>query len=92
MAQAQCKREGLRRPETFNCLGLTHFVTRSRRGRFVVGRKTQRERLRKKLKELSVRLDILRTHGGRAMMEYVQRPLDRLPTTVAITSMATPNK
>ena len=75
LAQAQCKREGLRRPETFNFLGLTHFVTRSRRGRFVVGRKTQRERLRKKLKELGVRLDILRTHGGRAMMEYVQQHL-----------------
>jgi RNA-directed DNA polymerase len=26
LAQAQCKREGLRRPETFNFLGLTHFV------------------------------------------------------------------
>jgi RNA-directed DNA polymerase len=75
LAQVLCKREGLRRPETFNFLGLTHFVTRSRRGRFVVGRKTQRERLRKKLKELSVRLDILRTHGGRAMMEYVQQHL-----------------
>jgi hypothetical protein len=75
LAQAQCKREGLCRPKTFNFLGLTHFVTRSRRGRFVVGRKTQRERLRKKLKELSVRLDILRTHGGRAMMEYVQQHL-----------------
>ena len=75
LAQTQCKQEGLRRPETFNFLGLTHFVTRSRRGRFVVGRKTQRERLRKKLKELSVRLDILRTHGGRAMMEYVQQHL-----------------
>jgi group II intron reverse transcriptase/maturase len=75
LAQAQCKREGLRRPETFNFLGFTHFVTRSRRGRFVVGRKTQRERMRKKLKELRVRLDILRTHGGRAMMEYVQQHL-----------------
>jgi hypothetical protein len=62
------------KPETFNCLGLTHFVTRSSRGRFVVGRKTQRARLRKKLKELGVRLDILRTRGGRAMMEYVQQP------------------
>jgi RNA-directed DNA polymerase len=75
LAQAQCKREGLRRLETFNFLGFTHFVTRSRCGRFVVGRKTQRERIRKKLKELRVRLDILRTHGGRAMMEYVQQHL-----------------
>jgi RNA-directed DNA polymerase len=75
LAQTLCKREGLRRPETFNFLGFTHFVTRSRRGRFMVGRKTQRERLRKKLKELSVRLDILRAHGGRAMMGYVQQHL-----------------
>jgi group II intron reverse transcriptase/maturase len=75
LAQAQCKREGLRRPETFNFLGFTHFVTRSRSGWFVVGRKTQRERIRKKLKELSVRLAIMRTHGGRAMMEYVQQHL-----------------
>jgi RNA-directed DNA polymerase len=75
LAQAQCKREGLRRPETFNFLGLTHFVTRSRRGRFVVGRKTQRERLQKKLKALGVRLAILRTHGGRSMMDYVRRHL-----------------
>lgn len=75
LAQALCKRERHRRPETFNFLGFTHFVTRSRRGRFVVGRKTQRERLRKKLKELSVRLNILRARGGRAMMEYVQQHL-----------------
>ena len=74
-AVAQCKREELRRPETFSFLGLTHFVARSRRGRFVVGRKTQRERIRKKLKELSVRLDRLRTQGGRAMMEHVQQHL-----------------
>jgi hypothetical protein len=75
LAQAQCKREGLRRPETFNFLGLTHFVGRSRRGRFVVGRTTQRERLQKKLKALGVRLAILRPHGGRTMMDYVRRHL-----------------
>jgi RNA-directed DNA polymerase len=50
-------------------------VTRSRRGHFAVGRKTQRERLRKKWKALSVRLAALRTHGGRAMMDYVRRHL-----------------
>jgi RNA-directed DNA polymerase len=75
LALARCKQEGLRRPGTFDFLGFTHFVTRGRRGRFVVGRKTQRERLRRKLKELSVRLGILRTHGGRAMLEYVQQHL-----------------
>ncbi len=75
LAQAQCKREGLRRPETFNFLGLTHFVARSRRGRFIVGRKTQRERLRKKLKELGSQLSTLRTRGTLAMLEYSRRHL-----------------
>lgn len=74
-AQAQCKQEGLRRPQTFDFLGLTHFVGRSRSGRFVVGRKTQSERIRKKLKALSVRLAKLRTQGGKAMVEYVRRHL-----------------
>ena len=75
LAQARCKREGLRRPQTFNFLGITHFVGRSRSGRFVVGRQTQGERMRKKLKVLSGRLATLRTHGGRAMLEYVRRHL-----------------
>jgi RNA-directed DNA polymerase len=74
-AQAQCKQEGLRRPQTFDFLGITHFVARTRGGRFVVGRKTQGERIRKKLKALSVRLAELRTHGGRVMVEYVRRHL-----------------
>jgi group II intron reverse transcriptase/maturase len=74
-ARARCKQEGLRRPQTFNFLGLTHFVGRSRGGRFVVGRKTQRERAQGKLKAVSVRLADLRTHGGKAMVEYVQRHL-----------------
>jgi len=74
-AQAQCKQEGLRRPQTFDFLGITHFVGRSRSGRFVVGRKTQGGRIRKKLKALSVRLAELRTHGGRAMLDHVRRHL-----------------
>ena len=74
-ARTQCKQEGLRRPQTFNFLGFTHFVGRTRSGRFVVGRKTQGERIRKKLKALSVRLAAMRTRGGKAMMEYVRRHL-----------------
>ena len=74
-ARAQCKREGLRRPQTFNFLGLTHFVGRTRSGRFVVGHQTQGERIRKKLKALNLRLAALRTHGGKAMVAYVRRHL-----------------
>ena len=74
-ARAQCKREGLRRPQTFNFLGFTHFVGCTRDGRFVVGHQTQGERIRKKLKALNVRLATLRTHGGKAMVAYVRRHL-----------------
>ncbi len=74
-AGAQCRHEGCSRPSTFNFLGVTHFVGRSRRGLFVVGRRTHRERFGKKLKELNVRIALLRTHGGKAMLEYVRRHL-----------------
>jgi len=65
----------LRRPQSFNFLGLTHFVSRSRRGRFVVGRQTERQRFSGKLKLLNERLRRLRLAGGRAMMVYVRRHL-----------------
>ena len=47
-------RRGERRPETFNFLGFTHYCSRTRQGRFLVKRKTQSSRLRRKLKQLRV--------------------------------------
>lgn len=58
-------------PRTFAFLGLTHIAGRSRKGRCVVGRKTEAKRLRKKLKQLSERLCALRAQGGEAMVAYV---------------------
>jgi group II intron reverse transcriptase/maturase len=46
------KRRGVRRPETFAFLGLTHYCGWTRDGRFVVKRKTQSGRLTRKLKML----------------------------------------
>jgi len=74
-AERECHRDGLRRPATFSFLGFTHIVSRSRGGRFVVGRKTEGKRFRVKLKLLNQRLRVLRVEGGRAMMEYVERHL-----------------
>ena len=45
-------RRGAGRPETFNFLGFTHYCGTSRDGRFVVKRKTQRQRMIRRLKEL----------------------------------------
>jgi hypothetical protein len=68
-----CKRDGLRRPQTFDFLGFTHYVHRSRRGYFVVGRRTERKRFHRKLQALSERLRSLRVHGGTAMLRYFRQ-------------------
>ena len=45
-------RRGLGKPETFNFLGFTFICGRSRRGRFLLHRKTRRDRMRVKLQEI----------------------------------------
>ena len=60
---------------TFNFLGFTHYVGRSRRGRFVVGRRTEAKRVGKKLKLLNERLRRLRSQGGAAMVAFISRHL-----------------
>ena len=74
-AAMACKKEGSKRPPTFNFLGFTHYAGKSRSGRFVLGRRSQRERIAKKLKEVGDRLSALRVEGGRAMMGYALRHL-----------------
>src|SRR5215475_3642124 len=43
---------GLGKPETFNFLGFTHICGRSRHGKFLLKRKSRRDRMRAKLKEI----------------------------------------
>jgi len=74
-AAVDCHKDGLKRPPTFNFLGFTHYAGKSRKGRFVLGRKSQRERVAKKLKEVADRLSALRIQGGQAMMDYAKRHL-----------------
>jgi len=47
---------GLGKPETFNFLGFTFYCGVSRRGRFLLKRKTRRDRMRAKLKEIKAEL------------------------------------
>ena len=42
-----------RRAHTFDFLGFTHFCGTSRRGKFIVGRRTSRKKFRKKCRELN---------------------------------------
>lgn len=48
------KRGGMRRPETFDFLGFTHYCSMNKKGRFFVTRKTQGARMTRKLKELRI--------------------------------------
>ena len=50
-------RRGLGKPETFNFLGFTLICGSSRRGKFLLKRKTRRERMRAKLRETKVELN-----------------------------------
>jgi group II intron reverse transcriptase/maturase len=47
---------GLGKPQTFNFLGFTHICARNRRGGFLLKRKSRRDRMRAKLRELKEEL------------------------------------
>jgi group II intron reverse transcriptase/maturase len=51
------KRRGLGKPETFNFLGFTHICARARKGHFQLRRKSRRDRMRTKLRELKAELN-----------------------------------
>ena len=55
-AAADREKRGLGKPETFNFLGFTFICGRSRRGNFLLKRKSRRDRVRAKLKEIKVEL------------------------------------
>jgi RNA-directed DNA polymerase len=50
------KRRGLGKPETFNFLGFTFICGKSRRGGFLINRKTRRDRMRAKLQVIKQEL------------------------------------
>lgn len=49
-------RRGQRKPETFNFLGFKHICGRSRAGRFLLKRKSRRDRMRSKLRAIKAEL------------------------------------
>ena len=50
------KRRGLGKPETFDFLGFTFICGKSRRGKFLIKRKTRRDRMRAKLQGIKQEL------------------------------------
>jgi len=49
-----------KKPQTFNFLGFTHYCGKTKRGKFKMGHKTQKEKLRKGLTELNTWLRDIR--------------------------------
>lgn len=60
---------------TFSFLGITHYVGKSRKGNFIVGRKTDKKRMSKKLTEFGQRLRKMRIEGGKAMVTFARQHL-----------------
>jgi hypothetical protein len=50
------EKRGDGRPETFTFLGFTHYCAKTRDGRFVVKRRTDRKRITRKLREIRVEM------------------------------------
>ena len=55
-AAANRKRRGLGKPETFNFLGFTFICSKSSRGKFLIRRRTRRDRMRAKLQAIKQEL------------------------------------
>jgi group II intron reverse transcriptase/maturase len=55
-AAADRERRGFGKPDTFDFLGFTHICGKSRRGNFLLKRKSRRDRVRVKLKEIKKEL------------------------------------
>jgi len=70
------RERGLGKPETFNFLGFTLICSQSRRGHFQIKRKTRRDRMRAKLKEIREELRQRRHHPipeqGRWLQQVVR--------------------
>lgn len=52
-AKENTKKRGSIKPDTFNFLGLTHYCSESRRGKFLMKVKTNKQRMSNKLKEMN---------------------------------------
>lgn len=60
-AEAERKRRGEGKPETFDFLGFTHYCSTGKNGKFRVKRKTSRKKFRKKCKEVHKKIGEMRT-------------------------------
>jgi len=73
-AERNAKAKG-RKPDTLYFLGFTHYCTTSRKGRFMVGRKTEKNRLRRSMNNLQNRIREARHWNVGVQIERINRTL-----------------
>ncbi len=73
-AEANRKRRGERKPETFTFLGFTHYCSQSAKGRFRVKRKTSKKKFAKKCREVHKLISSIR-HWS---LELLTRKLNQI--------------
>jgi group II intron reverse transcriptase/maturase len=72
-AAANRQERGEGKPEVFNFLGLTHICSTTRsEGKFIVRRKTQKEKLHKKIKEVRQKLMFNRAYHIKEQIRWVR--------------------
>ena len=74
-AQNVCNQKGIKKPQTFDFLGFTHYCSKSKDGRFRVKRKTSRKKVQSKLKKCKEWLKVNRTKGTEVILDHIKRSL-----------------
>lgn len=74
-ASENCKRNGKRKPETFDFLGFTHYCSKSKNGKFRAKRKTSKKKFKQKVQEFKVWIKQNRNKPLKEIMGTVKRKL-----------------
>lgn len=74
-ASEQCRRNGRKKPQTFDFLGFTHYCGKNRHGKFHLKRKTSAKKMRAKLKECKEWLKANRNIDIEVIMDRLNRSL-----------------
>ena len=74
-AKTKCKHQGMKKPQTFDFLGFTHYCSTGRRGQFRVKRKTSKKKMDAKIKQCGEWLKRNRHAGMVAIVSHLSRSL-----------------
>jgi len=74
-ATEMCRERGIRRPETFDFLGFTHFCGKNRNGKFRIKRKTSDRKFKEKVKTFKEWMAKVRHLPAEDMMKTVRAKL-----------------